>query len=87
MLNRKQDVITQEVTDVALSLRRHDSPSEGLRGRWAGLPLCVVTGTDGARHPVPPLHRGGAVQQPPVRDVGAERQTGGRAGETRQLPW
>ena len=60
---------------------RYDSPPEGVRGRWAGLPLCVVTGTDGEGYPVPSLHRGGSVQQPPIRDQRAECPPGGRAGE------
>lgn len=79
--------LNRQVSNVCLALsHRYDSPSQGLRGGWAGLPLCGVTGTDGAGHPVAPLHRGGAVQQPPVRDVGAECATGGRAGDSPHFP-
>lgn len=60
---------------------RHDTRGARPRGRRARLPLCIVTGTDGAWHTEPLVHRGRAVQREPVRHVRGLGQGGRGEGE------
>lgn len=60
--------------------RRHDPAEAGLRGGRQRLSLRDLQRADGEGHPGPQVHRGGAIQQPPVRDQRAVGPGGGGEG-------
>lgn len=64
---------------------RHHAAQTGIWGGWARLSLCVVTRADGERHSEPSVHRGGPVQQPPVRHQRPECPRSGRAGASHRI--
>lgn len=62
---------------------RHNTATKRLWGGWQRLSLHVLERADGARDSGTQVHRGGTVQQPPLRDQHTVCQRGRRQGKGR----